>query len=350
MQLDRILLRGPNWLGDAVLAIPAMKAIRERFPQSEITLLVRPWVAGLFTGAGFVDHVWSEPRPRGILSWMRLAQKIRRRNFQAAVLFPNSFESAAGVFLGRVPCRLGYAADWRGWMLTHPVKRPMQKRHQVEYYLELAREFGDRDQFPARHGAVKHDGSVSAGNWSLSPNSAQRADARRLLASHGIPEGSAFMTLNPGAAYGSAKRWHPERFAETGDRLAARFGLRAAIIGSQSERSAAEEIRSRMRSPIAVLTGKTSLEVLIGVLAESALVITNDSGPMHIAAALGVPTVAVFGPTDERVTGPSSPRARVVKEPVPCSPCLLRHCPIDHRCMRRVTVEMVCKAAEEAMA
>jgi len=156
--------------------------------------------------------------------------------------------------------------------------------------------------------------------------------------------------LNPGAAYGSAKRWGEDRFAEAGDALASELGIDVAIIGSEKERSIAERIQGLMRSRVAVLNGKTSLETLIGVISEASLVLTNDSGPMHIAAALGVPTVAVFGPTDDVATGPYGRRTRIVREPVDCSPCMLRDCPIDHRCMTRVSPEAVANAARELLA
>jgi len=177
----------------------------------------------------------------------------------------------------------------------------------------------------------------------------ERTDARRLLEGEGISNDIPFLVLNPGAAYGSAKRWPEDRFANVADTLARELNLAVALIGSSSEVPIAQQIRDRMKASAAILTGNTSLETLIGVLAESSLMITNDSGPMHIAAALGVPTVAVFGSTDDKVTGPCGPQTRIVKHPVECSPCLLRECPIDHRCMNGVSVEEVCMAARELM-
>jgi heptosyltransferase-2 len=139
MEVEKILIRGPNWVGDAVLAIPAMKAVRDRFPQSEITLLVRPWVAGLFTAAPFVDKVWSEEKPSGLADWSRIARNIRARAFNLALLLPNSFESALMMFLGGVPRRIGYATDGRRWMLTNSIRPGAGSRHQVQYYLDLSR-------------------------------------------------------------------------------------------------------------------------------------------------------------------------------------------------------------------
>ena len=334
MPLKKILIRGPNWVGDSILAIPAMKAVRARFPDAEITLLVRPWVAGVFKSAPFIDHLWSEPRPAGISEWIRITSSIRKRGFDLALLFPNSFESAAMIFLGRVPQRVGYATDGRRWLLTNSLKPASGKHHQVHYYLALA-------------GAVSAE--VTQPSISIEANAEEKEQAARLLVSEGIAPGRRYLVLNPGAAYGSAKRWNEEGFAEAGDTLASELDLDVAIVGSEAERSIADSIKARMRSRVAVLSGRTSLETLIGVIAGSSLVLTNDSGPMHVAAALGVPTVAVFGATDDVVTGPWGARAKVVREPVECSPCLLRECPIDHRCMTRVSAEAVCRAAREVL-
>jgi heptosyltransferase-2 len=334
--MQNILIRGPNWVGDAVLAIPAMKAVREHFRNAQITLLVRPWVAGLFTSAPFVDRVWSEPRPSSIAEWSRITRAIRDRHFDLAVLFPNSFESALMMFAGRVPNRFGYATDGRSLLLTNAITRTDSgnEAHQVHYYLDLVKNFFKPDKDPS----IEIDATAQ-----------ERAEARRLLAEHGIERQDRFLVLNPGAAYGSAKRWDELRFAEAGDRFAKEFGLSVAVIGSASEIPAAERVRAQMKSPAAILSGKTTLETLMGVLAECSLMITNDSGPMHIAAALGTPTVAVFGSTDERVTGPVGAQTRIVKTPVDCSPCLLRECPIDHRCMERVSVSDVYRAARELL-
>ena len=328
----KILIRGPNWVGDAVLAIPALKAVRSNFPTAEITLLVRPWVAGLFTSAPFIDRVWTEEKPTKLGDWTRITRDIRAFEFDLALLLPNSFESALMMFLARIPKRIGYATDGRTWMLTDSIEPPNESQHQVHYYLDLAKAIRAETDNPSIE---------------IEATEEERENARNLLAEEGIARGDRFLVLNPGAAYGSAKRWHEDRFADVADILSAEMGLGVAMIGSQAERPIAEQILARMKRPSAILSGKTSLEALIGVLAESSLMITNDSGPMHIAAALGVPTVAVFGSTDEKVTSPFGPRTRVVKNPVECSPCLLRECPIDHRCMNGVSVQDVCRAARD---
>ena len=315
-----------------VMAIPAMKALREHFADAEITLLVRPWVAGLFASAPFVDKVWTEPKPVTLTDWTRTARKIRLGNFDAAVLLPNSFESALMTFLAGVPQRIGYATDGRSWMLTTSLKPSREERHQIYYYLDLVKML--------RAEAVQPSIEISA-------TAEERAEARRLLKQGGIPAGTAFLVLNPGAAYGSAKRWYADRFVAVANTLSRELNLAVVMIGSEAEAGIAQQVAARITGVTAVTNGKTSLETLIGILAESSLMITNDSGPMHIAAALGVPTVAVFGPTDEKATGPIGAHTRIVKHAVECSPCLLRECPIDHRCMAGVTVESVCSAARE---
>ena len=334
MQLKKILLRAPNWLGDTVVATPAMKAIRSKFPDAEITVMVRPSATAVFSAATFVDHVWTEPRPAGIREWLQLAGEVRLKHFDLAVLFPNSFESAAMVFLGRIPQRVGYSMDKRGWMLTRRVQGVKRKVHHVDYYLELAK-------------AVSAD--VSQPSMEIQVRPEDRTSARRLLVMSGIEAGTRFMILSPGAAFGAAKRWGDQQFAAAADMLSVEFNLAVVLIGSEIERSVSESIRTYMKQSAVILNGTTSLETLMGLIAESTLLLGNDSGPVHLAAALGIPTVAVFGATDFKVAAPYSARGREVHVDVECSPCWLRECPIDHRCMTRVTPEMVCNAAREVL-
>jgi heptosyltransferase-2 len=217
-------------------------------------------------------------------------------------------------------------------MLTSAVAIPPEPRHQVHYYLDLAKTLS----------AISESPTID-----IEATEFERAAARQLLEEEGISRATRFLVLNPGAAYGSAKRWHQDRFAGVADHLACELSLSVVMIGSEAERPIADRVRNQMTVKTAVLSGRTSLETLIGILAECSLMITNDSGPMHIAAALGTPTVAIFGSTDEKVTGPYGRHTRVIKHPVECSPCLLRECPIDHRCMNAVTVDEVCRAAKE---
>jgi heptosyltransferase-2 len=330
MEPHNIVIRGPNWVGDAVLSVPAIKAVRARFPDSKITLMVRPWVGGLFRSAPFIDEVWTRPMPR-LRDWYPTVREIRQKGFDLALLLPNSFESALTVFAAGVPARVGYVSDGRSFLLTERVARPIEKRHQVAYYLDLIRSVF---------------GVVEEPTTELVASEAERAGARQLLKSEGLDPEAGLLVLNPGAAFGSAKRWHEDRFAQVADQIVEEFQLQTVVVGSASETPIARRIHNRMKHPAVALTGRTDLETLMGVLSLTSLMITNDSGPMHMGAALGIPTVAVFGSTDAEVTRPSGPWTHVVKHEVSCSPCLLRECPIDHRCMEAVTVDDVFEAAK----
>lgn len=327
-----ILVRGPNWVGDCVLSVPAIKAVRAHFPEAKITLLVRPWVAGLFHSATFIDNLWTQEKAKGIRNWIRTTREIKERHFDLAILLPNSFESALMVWTAGIPKRVGYQTDGRRLFLTNAVKPSSIKQHQYRYYLRLVTEsFGPKAEDDLR----------------IQSTMKEKENARKLLAQAGIRPEKSFMVVNPGAAFGGAKRWQEARFATVADKLAKELDFGVAIIGSESERAIGEKVYAHMETKAAVLSGKTSLETLVGLLSEASLIVTNDSGPMHIAAALGTPTVAVFGSTDSEVTSPVGPKTSVVRNPVDCSPCMLRECPIDHRCMEGVTVAKVYSSAME---
>ncbi len=330
MEPRNIVIRGPNWVGDAVLSVPAIKAVRACFPDSRITLLVRPWVGGLFHSATFIDEVWTRPKPK-IREWFDTAGEIRRKGFDLALLLPNSFESALTVFAAGIPERAGYATGGRGFLLTRRAALPIEKRHQVAYYLDLVRSV---------FGAVE-DPTIE-----IVATENEQSAAKRLLESEGLDPQAGLLVLNPGAAFGSAKRWHEDRFAQVADQVVEEFQLQTVVVGSASETPIADRIRTLMQHRAVALTGRTDLQTLLGVLSMASMTITNDSGPMHISAALGIPTIAVFGSTDPDVTRPVGPRTRVVRHEVSCSPCLLRECPIDHRCMEAVTVDDVFEAAK----
>lgn len=335
-QIHRILVREVNWLGDAVLTLPALEALHRRFPQAAISVLAKPWVSGLFAGHPGVDRVLAyraEDVHRGVMGRWRLANSLRDEGFDLAVLFPNSLDAAVVPWLAGIPRRVGYPTDGRRWLLTHPAPRPRAAagRHQVERYLDIVRALGG-------------DGTRSL---RLRVPAAARQNAQRLLEAHAVGPTDRVVALNPGSVYGGAKRWPPERFAVVADGLAERRGTRILLIGSPQERPILDEVGGRMRHPAINLGGHTDLGTLVGLLARTHLLLTNDTGAMHVAAAVGTPVLAIFGPTDPQATEPLGPHSRIVREPVPCSPCLLRECPIDHRCMTRVTADHV---RQEALA
>jgi heptosyltransferase-2 len=335
---NSILVYAPSWIGDAVMSLGALRSLRRAYPDSRLTVLAKPWVEELYKCCEAVDGTLQyDPRKsRGVRGLLRTAGMLREAKFDLAVLFPNAFRAAAIVWAARIPERWGYAHDGRGLLLTKPVPpapRPFG-RHQAYYYLDLLRHLGVETGQPDTH---------------LNLTEPMRAKATELLRNHNGYRGQAVVGIHPGATNSGAKRWIPERYAEVGDRLAASHNARIVVLGGPGEQSIAEEIRAHLKTPSVNFAGKTSLGELMGLVGSLSILISNDSGPMHLAAALGVPTVAVFGPTDERETGPLGPKSRVVRQHVECSPCLLKECPIDHRCMERVTVDDVYRASVELL-
>ena len=348
----RLLIRGTNWVGDSILSLPALKRARVEFPQAKITLLVLPWVAGIYEDSTAVDDIWLYDRQgvhRGLSGKLRLIRELRERRFDAALLFQNAFEAAVLTWLAKIPVRAGYDRDGRGRLLSHkvPVAPHVSKLHQTYYYLDLLEQLlgcartsqglepKPTSQFVAR---IMPDITLV-----VSPERRQRARIR--LQAQGVDFNRTVVGVNPGAFYGSAKRWLSERYAMVLDRLIDERQASVVIFGSPNEVAIAEAIQSGMRSRPVILSGRTELSELIAMIACCDLFLTNDSGPMHLAAALRVPTLAIFGATDEIATGPMSPASVVLNKRVECSPCLLRECPIDHRCMKRITVEEVVQQA-----
>lgn len=326
-----VLVYAPSWIGDAVMSLGALRALRQNYPDARLSVLTRPWVQDLYDGCGVIDDaILYDPRgaDRGVAGFMRAAGRVRQGRFDVAVLFPNAFRAAALVRASGVPERWGYATESRGLLLTKrvpPAPRPFG-RHQSYYYLDLLSGL---------------DLEVAEPDTTLTVTTAMRDAARTLLERNGW-RGGALVGVHPGATNSHAKLWKASRFADVARKIAEVQNAQVVILGGTTEGELAAEVQRGLPSDVVLmLQGKTSLADLIGVLAELSVFLSNDSGPMHLAAALGVRTVAVFGPTDARETGPMSAHARVVREPVDCSPCVYRDCPIDHRCMERVTAERV---------
>ena len=330
------MVRATNWLGDAVMSLPAIRAIRGVFPQVHLAVVAKPWVADLYAREKSIDRVI--PYTARTLGDKRaFAARLRRERFDGAILLQNAFDAALMAWMAGIPERIGYRRDGRGFLLTRaiPVPEPGDiPRHERFYYLELLRRAGMLERFPAMPG-ISLDGAGVA----------RECGAQRLreMGIHAPPIG-----ISPGAAYGNAKRWLPERFAEVAAQLAMAYRTAVLVFGSTAERPLCEAVAGPMRAAgieTRNLAGETSLSEFIDLAAACRVFVTNDSGAMHIASALGVPTVAVFGATDDSTTGPIGLNSRIVREHAECSPCLLRECPIDHRCMTRVTVDRVTQAA-----
>lgn len=330
-KINNVLIRGTNWIGDVVMTFPAIAAVRETLPKAQIAVLVKPWVADLVRMHPAVDEVMIYERPGrhdGLGGLMRLARELRVGNFDAAILLQNAIEAAILVRLAGIPVRAGYSTDARGLLLTHPVRRGPQIKtvHQSLYYLEMLRTLG----------------FTSSGNKiRLALTEPQRHSAERHLHRLGIAGRRPVVGMAPGAAYGPAKRWFPKRFAAVADRLTERYACPVVLFGSDGDRMSTQAVQSAAKNVLIDIAGRTNLSNAIALIACCDLFVTNDSGLMHVAGALGVPTVAIFGSTNPQTTFPMGERTVIIRRPVDCSPCLKQECPTDFKCMDLVTVDEV---------
>lgn len=339
-KVKNILVRGTNWVGDAVMSLPALVAIRKAFPDARITVLAKPWVRGVYAHCPDIDGIMTfkqqSGKQSGFLSTRyHVIRQLRDQRFDMAILLQNAFEAALIAFLAGIPCRVGYNTDGRSWLLTHKVmmSEEIRKVHQVYYYLGMLESLGWKAEDPAPRLIVPPQ---------------EKENAVKYLTAKGYRESDFLLGFNPGAFFGSAKRWFPAHYAAVADRAAKQYGAKCIIFGSTQDLPAAREMASRMQSaPPIMAAGETSLEELPGMLSMCSLLITNDSGLMHMAAALEAPVVAIFGSTDPRTTSPYGKEHTIIYRQVPCSPCLLRECPTDHKCMKAITVDDVWQAVVE---
>lgn len=336
-QYRNILVRSLNWIGDAIMATPALAAVRQTFPAARITLLANPVVGQLFRQHPWVDQVITFDRNgshRGLIGRLRLARELRQHRFDLALILPNSFDAALVPFLAGIPQRFGKASDGRSLLLTRRYHgfQTQEPVHEMQYYRALLEFFNIRGNVtqPLLTTTVEEDATASV-----------------LLSEHGINTMRPLLGINAGATFGSAKRWYPERFAAVARRLAETWGAQVILFGGPDEVELVSAIEQHLAGHCLNLAGKTSVRQLMALIKRCDFFVTNDSGPMHIAAAFGVPLVAIFGPTDHVGTAPCSDRAVVVRQATECAPCKLRACPTDHRCMTAVTVEDVVRAADQ---
>jgi heptosyltransferase-2 len=334
----KVLIRSVNWIGDAVMTTPAIAMIREHFSNAEITVLANEMVSQLLLHHPGIDRIITFERGgkhRGVAGRLRLAAELRKHAFNLAIIFPNSFDAAVVPWLAGIPARIGKCSDGRTLLLNgrYRAEKKSPPRHEVEYYLNLMRHFGIT-------------GSQTPLQLFITSEEEKRATA--LLAEYGIQPEDFVLGINPGASYGSAKRWYPDRFAQVALRLTKQWQAKIVIFGGPGETAIAADIEKNLEGNAVNLAGKTSVRELMALIRRCNFFITNDSGPMHIAAAFDVPLVAVFGSTDHTGTSPYSSHSVVVRNTsVECTPCKLRECPTDHRCMTTVTVDAVAGAALE---
>ena len=332
-KVRHLLVLSPNWLGDAVMALPAIADLRRHFRDARLIVAARPSVADLFRMTPTVDAVV-------VLGDDQVAA-LQALDGDIAVLLPNSFKSAWLVKRASLAHRWGFATDFRRVLLTRAIARPRRSLHQAEYYQHLVRSLG-----------------IETGPLEPSITTPPHAidDARKLLNSRSRDESRPLVAVAPGAAYGTAKRWLPRHYATLVGSLV-KTGAQCVLVGSAGDVETTEWIQGLVaedqRRDVLDLTGVTTLSSLVGVMAIARVFVSNDSGAMHLASAVGAPVAAIFGPTREYETRPlprAGVRAEVLIHQVWCRPCMLRECPIDHRCMKRVSPERVLTSVRELMA
>ncbi len=334
-----ILIRGTNWIGDAVMTIPAVNAVRNTFPQARICILAKPWLAEVYRLCPSLDEIILFHDPgfhSGITGKIKLGNELRKLKFDAAILLQNAIEAAIITWWAGIPIRAGYNSDGRGLLLTHSVQRTtaIRKVHQTKYYLEMVKALGCQS---------------AETNVHLKPGKEYETLSETLFDEHGIGRDTFFIGIAPGAAYGPAKRWFPESFAAVADRLMDDFSAQALLFGSSADRKSTDAVQRNATHPLINLAGKTNLKETIAMIARCNLFISNDSGLMHVAGALHIPTVAIFGSTNPITTSPAGDKSVVVYKGASCSPCLKETCPTDFRCMEMVTVEEVYETAKRLL-
>lgn len=338
-EIKNVVVRGTNWVGDAVMQIPALRELRRVFPASRITLATRSWAQGIFEDARFFDEILTFEKRDSVF---KQARAWREKKFDLAILFTNSFESALVSKLGRAKARFGYATQGRSFLLSDAVPVPDWKnsRHEIYYYLNLVGEvekkfFGGSKVFE------------NEPKFELKVSESRKKRAREILRAEGVDFSKKIIAFCPGSTNSRAKRWNSESYAKLNDRLRNESNSQVLLIGSKDELEVSLEVAEKSRSKPFVLTGKTSLADVAAILSVCDLLVSNDTGPAHIAAALGTKTLVLFGPTNPLTTSPVN--AEIIRLDVECSPCMLRDCPIDHRCMTRISPDDVFAKAASSL-
>ena len=336
--IRKVLIRGVNWIGDTIITLPTIKGIREVFPRVHLAVLVRPHLSSLFERCDFVDEIIYYPEGIGfdlILKERGLVKEISQKQFNLVVIFPRSFRSALIPYLARITFRMGYSACKRGILLTHGVEesKELLACHQVEYYYHIARSLGATHMWESPNLSVGREEN----EWAL-----------EFLKNAGIDESHLLIGINPGSTYGTAKCWFIERYLELTRRLIRHLHAKIILVGGKDNVSLVNHIASNLDGQIIKVVGKDILQ-LAALLKRCHLFISNDTGPMHVAAAVGTPVVAIFGSTNPVSTSPLGRGHRIIRKEVSCSPCLKRDCPEDRRCMGLISVDEVEKVVMEQL-
>jgi len=322
------------------MTTPAVRAVRKNFPHAEISILVKPWVAPVFENNPHIDRLIkydSVGRHEGLIGKKRLARDLRQYKFDTAILLQNAFEAALITFLAGIPFRIGFNTDARGLLLSHsiPCSSEIKKVHQTQYYLRILEGLG-----------LDNDGQ----DLELSVSEHNKKRALQILDQYGMDVSYRFVGINPSATFGPAKQWFPGRYARLSDRIQEAIGTHVILFGGPEDQRLGREISQLMKHPPLNLCGKTNLEEAMALIQQCDLFITNDSGLMHVAAALDVPLIAIFGSTNPITTGPWGKRSRIIRISIECSPCLKPECPEEHFiCMDQINVDMVFDAVREML-
>jgi len=332
----RVLIRGVNWVGDTILTFPMVQSLKSIFPQSHLAVLIPRHLQDLWKTFPFVDEVIPFDKKGGLRSFWKdlpLSIFLKKKKFDIAFILPRSFHSAFQIYLARIPVRVGYLGQWRSGLLTHgvPEEQGLFRVHRVHYYQKLVSPLGDKGKVPPPHLSLREEDRKWAEDW---------------MRQFGFSDEDLLIGINPGATYGLAKCWFADRFGELGRRLSEKWNATVILFGKEHEKPMAKEVLQKIGQRGIDLTGQTDLLQLASLLERCQLLVTNDTGTMHIASAVGTEVVALFGPTDTVTTGPWGDGHVVIKKDVPCSPCLKRICPKDHQCMKSITVEEVEEAVE----
>ena len=344
--INSIVVRGTNWVGDSIMTIPALRELSRIFPDAEIVLHTRTWAEGIFRDADFVDRIITFDQSKWkIKDAIAQSDILREQHFDLAILLPNSFESALTARLAGIPRRIGYNKDLRGLLLTDPVAVPewKNKRHEAFYFLNLIAEVERR--FVGTNTVL-----LSEPDSSLQISDERKAEARRILTAAGVDLSKKIVALGTGSTNSRAKRWGAGSYAKLNDMLQSELDAKVILVGSADETNVAAEVQMLSKKPLVDLTGKTGLAEAAAILSVVDLLVSNDMGLAHVAPAVGTKTAVIFGPTNPVTTRPFSGNAIVVRHDVDCSPCMLRDCPIDHRCMTRISVDEVFNVCRDLLA
>lgn len=338
----KIVVRGTNWIGDAVMTIPALRELRRIFPDAKIVLHTRSWAKGIFQDADFLDEILTfESSDSKFKTALSQAKNLKRQNFDLAILFTNSFESAFTARLAKIPRRFGYAKEGRSFLLSDSVEIPSWKneRHESFYYLNLIAEI--EKSFFSSETVLQNEPKVD-----LKVSDERRIAARNILEKSGVDLSKKIVALGVGSTNSRAKRWQTESFAELNDKLQNDLNANVILIGAKDESDVSREVFEKSKIKPVILTGETSLDEAVAVLSEVDLLVSNDMGLAHVAPAVGTKTLVIFGPTNPKTTQPIGSEI-VRREDVECSPCMLRDCPIDHRCMKWISAQDVFEKVKE---